>query len=50
MWVLTGFPFAVEGGECCQGADEDAEVGNGDGERDPVDHFGPGWSWTVSLG
>ena len=36
----TGFSFAVEGGESCDGADEDAEVGDGDGERDPIDHFG----------
>ena len=38
----TSFSFAVEGGECCEGADEDADVGEGDDEAEPVHH---GWRW-----
>lgn len=46
----TGFALAVEGGEGCEGAEENAEVGEGDGEGEPVDHFGLLlWSLCVVL-
>ena len=36
--MRTRFSFSVEGGECCKGADEDAQVGNRNQEAEPVDH------------
>ena len=38
-WRRTGFSFAVEGGEGGEGADEDAEVGDGDEEGKPIHCF-----------
>ena len=47
---VTGFSFAVEGGDGCEGAEEDGEVGDGDGEAEPVDHGGEGYSsWSTIL-
>ena len=44
---LCGFSLAVERGKDGEGADEDEEVGEGDGERQPVDGIegphGGGW-------
>ena len=39
------FSFAIEGGKCCEGSDEDAEVGEGDEEGEVVH----GYVAVVSL-
>ena len=35
----TGFALPVEGGKGGQGAEKNSQVGKGNGEGEPVDHF-----------
>lgn len=38
LWLRTCFALAVEGGECGQRTDEDAEIDEWQREGEPVDH------------